>query len=170
MSLNYIDIVQNFEVNPDSCDNPGHYESYIKHSAILDYKQGLGTTHLFIQESDDNTKILMGYLTLRASSLIKEMGEASKFGFPALEIAELAVSKDFERKGIGTDMVKYAISKAIELCENEISVKYVVLCADPRAIDFYKKIGFSPISSTNDIPREHANLKCFPMCLSIKSF
>ena len=39
-----------------------------------------------------------------------ETGENYKLGFPALEIAELAVDQNYEGKGLGTDMVKFAIN------------------------------------------------------------
>lgn len=169
----YMDLTQKFKVNPESCDNPHHYENYIQQTALLDSYQGMGTTHIFIDENDEtHEKNIMGYITLRASSLIKEMGESSKFGHPALEIAELAVDKRYERQHVGTDMVKFAVSIAEELNNSLISVKYIVLCADPKAVAFYsgKALNFSSLRTMEDIPREHSNMQCVPMYLKIMSY
>jgi len=58
-----------FQVNPDSCGNNEHYENYIKFSALTDKRYGLGTTHALIGE-EDGKLILLGFITLRSSSLI----------------------------------------------------------------------------------------------------
>ena len=115
MTEQYIDIARSFKVNPDSCDNPNHYETYIVQDCFSDYKQGMGVTHAFIFENEDTgEKKIAGYITLRASSLIGDMDDY-KAGYPALEISELAVDCMFEGTGLGTDMVKTAIAEAVGL-------------------------------------------------------
>lgn len=171
MSKEFINLATTFQVNPKSCDNPKHYENYIRYQAIMELKQGIGVTHIFIDEDEvTQEKRMMGYVTLRCSSLIKDVGESSRFGLPALEISELAVSKDYERQHIGTDMVKYAISVAMDLSINLLGIQYLVLCADPKAENFYstEALGLNRIRNIEDIPREHTNLKCVPMYLKLK--
>lgn len=172
MSSDYAEIAQNFKVNPKHCDNPGHYESFIRQDCFTDHKQGMGVTHVFVDE-DEKTgeKLIAGYITLRCSSLIMESGENYKLGYPALEIAELAVDQNYERIGLGTDMVKFAINEAIELNTSIIGIQYVILCADIAAVDFYnKKLGFASIGRYKEIPREHRNSTCEPMMLKIANY
>lgn len=161
-------LVKTFSVNDEKCKNPNHYNDYLGQNALLDMEQGLGVTYLFINQ-DDQTKEeqIMGYISLRMSSLIKDMGAAKKFGYPALEIAELAVDKKYAGQHIGTDMILDAINIANEL--NDISsIKYLILCADPEAESFYEKIDFAKLRSMEEIPRELCNMTCTPMYLKLR--
>lgn len=62
-------------------------------------------------------------------------------------------------------MVLDAINIVNEL--NKIaSIKYLVLCADPQAKEFYEKIEFEKMNTElEEIPREHSNI---PFFLNIK--
>lgn len=127
-----------FFANPDKCSNPQFFEDYLKFNSLNDLKSGQGTTYLYIDDIKPGERKIMGYITLRSSSFIKDLGESKKFGFAALEIAELAVSKDYSGQGIGTDMVLDAINIANEI--NELaSIKYIVLCAEKQPSHFTKE-------------------------------
>ena len=60
MTEQYIDIARGFKVNPDSCDNPNHYESYIVQDCFSDYIQGMGVTHAFVFGNKDTGEKKMG--------------------------------------------------------------------------------------------------------------
>lgn len=168
MTTQYSEIARKFRVNPEHCDNPEHYETYITQDCFADHSQGMGVTHAFVSENDENgEKTIAGYITLRASSLTMDMDDY-KSGYPALEISELAVACNFEGIGLGTDMVKTAIAEAMSLNDTTIGFRFVVLCADPAAVGFYSKLGFSKIPLYQEIPREHRNKNCVPMMLKIK--
>ncbi len=159
----------NFRVDDSRCQNPEHYYNYLTLQALTDQNDGLGETYLYIEHDDDTeAENIMGYITLRASSFIKDMGETKKFGYPALEIAELAVDKRYVGQHVGTDMVLDAINIANEL-NDIISIKYVVLCADPQAEGFYKKLEFVKMQDVwEEVPREHSNITCVPMYLKLR--
>lgn len=138
--------------------------------SITDHKQGMGVTHVFVDEDEETKeKKIAGYITLRSSSLIMDSGENYKLGYPALEISELAVDCNYERQNLGTDMVKFAINEAVELNEETVGVQYVILCADPKAVGFYSnaKLGFKELSMYKQIPREYRNKDCIPMVLKV---
>ncbi|WP_099467729.1 GNAT family N-acetyltransferase [Konateibacter massiliensis] len=163
-----IELAWAFKVSEDMCDNPQHYEDYLKYNALLDLNNGHGVTYLFIEADDSNNEKIIGYITLRMSSLIKDVDGCKKHGYPALEISELAVHKEYVNNKIGTIMVMSAINTANEL--NEVSsVKYIVLCADPKAEGFYKKLKFDCINNCfEEIPREHFNENCVPMYMKLR--
>jgi predicted GNAT family N-acyltransferase len=56
------------------------------------------------------------------------------------KIERIAVKKEYRRKGIGTDLVRYAL----EQIEKE-RLKNVYLHAQTTAEDFYRKLGFQPV-------------------------
>ena len=170
MSADYAEIARSFSVNPKHCDNPEHYETFIRQDCFTDHLQGMGVTHVFVDENEQtHERAIAGYITLRCSSLVMDVGERYKLGFPALEIAELAVDQKYEGQGLGTDMVKFAINEAVELNNAKIGIQYVILCADIAAVGFYSnsELNFNPIRQMQEIPREHRNSKCEPMMLKI---
>lgn len=162
---NNFGLVWGFQVNPSSCGNHEHYENYIRFMALDDRRMGKGTTHVFIRNSDSGDELL-GYITLRATSYTKIV-ENTICGNPALEIFELAVSKNAERQKIGSELVKFALATAYELNLTSIGVQYVTLCADEKAVPFYKTFGFERIDEQGEIPREQWNIDCVPMILKM---
>ena len=48
-----------------------------------------------------NSKAIVGFITLRTSSLISENGDKTT-GHSAIEIAKIAINKPYERQGYGT--------------------------------------------------------------------
>lgn len=172
MIPDYMGLARNFHVNPNSCDNPDHYKSYIMFDSISDQKLGNGTTHALIEFDGKTPTSMLGYITLRASSFLMDDGDGHELGDGALEISELAVDQNFERQGVGTFLVKSAIVEADELNENHLGIKYVLLCADPAAEKFYSKeaLGFKRISDfyqMNTMPYENWNTGCIPMAIKL---
>ncbi len=159
----------NFRVNPESCNNPTHYEEYLKFNALTDQRCGLAVTHVLV-EDDDTTrqKKIAGFIALKATSLVKEYEEYNE-GHPALEIAELAIDKEYERHGFGTLLVQFAITTAASLNDNHLGIEYVVLCADPEAVEFYTKapLDFKKLEDYYNLPREGWNQNCIPLLVKI---
>ena len=136
--------------------------------ALAEKQEGLNTTHLFISEDDTGEEFICGYITLKATALIRE-DDGIKLGFPALEISELAVDKRDERQGLGTTMVKFAFVFAEDLRDTSLGIQYITLCADPNAVSFYEReeFGFAKVQDYDDIPREGWNKTCTPMFVKI---
>lgn len=165
-SASYAGLAWKFQVNPKSCGNYLHYEEYIRLNAITDNASGRATTHVFIREIEGR-ETLLGYITLRAASYI-EILEEQTYGYPALEIFELAVHKDYEGCGIGSKLIKFAFAKAYELNKEHIGIQYITLCADENAVSFYKdKWKFGRIDEYGKIPRDNWNVNCIPMFIKL---
>lgn len=155
-----------FHVSPDSCDNPEHYEQYIRFMANTDKREGMGVTHMLV---DEEAERMAGFLALRLSSLFYVGEDGNAIGNPALEIAELAVDKDYERRGCGTILVDLAMYLGDVLRTEYAGVKYLLACADPAAVGFYKKKGFHEARELYEVPRDGSNNNCIPMYLKLPS-
>lgn len=164
MNSDYSGLAWKFHVSPDSCENPGHYEQYIRLVAVDDRNTGMGTTHILV---DEDAQELIGYITLRATSLVSENERGNKIVHPSLEIAELAVSQKYAGKGFGTILVQLAILIADDLREELVGVRYVVLCADPKAVAFYEKLKFVKVSDIYDVLRDGSNDNCEAMFIEL---
>ena len=153
-----------FQVSPLSCGNHEHYEEYIRLIALSDRAIGMGTTHVLLVE-ENGTEDIAGFVTLKASSIVNE-SDGTLYGTPAIEITELAVSGKHERNGYGSELLDYAISLALNVNEN-IAVKHITLCSDPKSVGFYEKYGFQKLSHSLVIPSEGWNENCVPMYLTL---
>lgn len=161
----YAGLAWSFEVNPASCGNHSHYEWYIRTTAIADHISGKGVTYVFIRRNQSESKIL-GFITLRATAYTK-IFENSMLGYPAMEIFELAVDKDYEGQHIGSELVKFALATAYELRANVLGIQYITLCADAQAVPFYEKFHFARVDNQGEIPREQWNVDCIPMVVKL---
>ena len=121
----------------------------------------------FVFLSKDNKHIL-GYITLRANSFIHKY-ERGLEGEPSMEILELAVSKEYERQGIGTALFQFAVTLAADVTNNYMGVRYLLVCADPPAVGFYSKMGLSKVEEYGQIPRDGWNDNCVPMFVKLPS-
>lgn len=156
-----------FYVNPDSCENPEHFESYIRYDALGDYRSGMATTHVMVEYEvqEDETEAFIGicgFISLKATALITSDNE-SIVGDPAIEIAELAVNKNYEKENNGRALLEYAVNLCDEL-RDTIGAKYLLVCAAKKAVEFYKHI--LPFGNAEDyyiIPREIWNEDCIPL-------
>ena len=157
-------LASDFHVSPNSCENPEYYEEYIKLNAIGDHQKGMGVTHVLL---DEEQKRLLGFITLRATSLVSEGYDGVKNVHPALEIAELAVEEKFERQGVGTTLLALAIDIADELRSNMVGIRHIVVCADKAAVGFYQKFGFGKLSSLYEVLHDGWNDLCEPLCITL---
>jgi ribosomal protein S18 acetylase RimI-like enzyme len=165
MKQEYIGLAWDFHVNPDSCENPSHYEQYLKLSSITDNKTGFSKTHVYIEETEDKQRII-GFISLRCTSvLIKD--ETIINGHSALEIYELAVQMGYERQGVGTALIDLALSKSEEINTRFAGVEYLTLYSDPKSVGFYVGQNFDPISNMYILPKAIGNANCVPMIMKL---
>ena len=175
MTSEYTGLAWKFHVNPASCDNPSHYEFFLRLDALADQASGRGVTHLLIDINDDSDEIsdqsnIAGFVTLRATSIISS-SDGNIFVKPSLEIAELAVDQQYERRGVGTMLIDIVILMATQLNDSIIGIQNIILCADPKAVGFYEnpRINFGRLENHYDLPREGWNDDCIPMYIKLNS-
>lgn len=125
----------------------------------------MGVTHVLCEYADDVPVKLWGYISMKATSVISEE-ENGHSGKPAIEISELAVDKTVSRRGVGTELIHYALA-TINLIRKQIGVRFVTVYADAMAVGFYEKVGFTKLSTLYDLPTEDWNADCIPMCILI---
>ena len=162
MGQEYAGLAWQFHVSPSSCGNPDFYDSYIRFSAVADMTDGNSVTHVLI-DRDENK--MAAYFALRVCSMCFTGTDGKQIGLPALEIAEIAIAGEYERKGIGSFIISSVIAIAKDIRENAAGVKYIVACADPAAIGFYKKQGFNVAGDVYELPRDGSNNNCIPAYL-----
>jgi N-acetylglutamate synthase-like GNAT family acetyltransferase len=173
--MRYFDLMSNeysplaFDFRSDDRIDKDYFKDFLVYNAIIDKQQGFGTTHLFIDE-DEKTgkKKILGYYTLRCSSLIISSEGNKKIGEPALEIAEFAVQNELKRTGIGSIMMHNIFAAAMDLNKEMLGIKHLVLCSVKDAESFYReKFEFKPIACDELIPSELRNIDCISMSVRL---
>jgi GNAT superfamily N-acetyltransferase len=95
---------------------------------------------------------IVGYVSLLADSIalhitVREWYKINKNitvqQVPALKIGRLGTENTFQRRKIGTALVKYAVGVAFRM-NNELGVgcRFITVDSDPAAVPFYQKLGF----------------------------
>ena len=133
-------------------------DSFIKAEAYQEQENGLNTTHLLI---DEETNKIAAYVSLCNDSIRLDFSEHDKMGYsyttiPSLKIARLAVSTDYQHRGIGRLLIQFSVYIGIQLRKLS-GVAFVTLDCFKHRLSFYRSFGFvenviQPITLPYDTP------------------
>ncbi|HEY5039013.1 MAG TPA: GNAT family N-acetyltransferase [bacterium] len=105
------------------------------------------------ETSAQGDRKVLGFYTLVASEIdaktipTTHSKNLPRYPVPAVRIGRLAVDKHHQGQGIGEDLLWDALDKANRLSE-EVGIYAVVVDAkDEKAVQFYHKYGFVPLSN-----------------------
>jgi hypothetical protein len=120
------------------------FEWYNTAENMRDYNESHFATHQILAEIEDKNSIMyvaiidseiIGYAKLKSSETPKELDNST-----GIEIERLYVKKEFHNKKAGLALMNTCIEKAKE--KNVDLIWLGVWEQNPRAINFYTKIGF----------------------------
>lgn len=124
---------------------------FLVEDALANQEKGISLTFLWFYR---NTFI--AYITLLADSInlnadLKEVFRGKGINYkslPALKIGRLCVDNKFLKKGVGTEMIWFAIKQAMGIGKNNAGCRFITIDVkrnpdvNKDAIHFYKKLGF----------------------------
>ena len=120
--------------------------------APYDQDAHMGRTYVFVYK-----KQVVGYIVLAMAQLSKakqgDLGIDTYGDIPALLISHLATHKKYERRGIGRNMVSWAIRYA-KTVSKRIGCRVVLVKAEKDVTEFYEKSGF--VYATTKTENENA--------------
>ncbi len=131
------------------CGQPG-LNKYLSSYAKQNEEIGYGRTFVLLEE-----EAIVGYYTLATAQIsFEEMPEnltkrLPHYPAPAIRIARLAVSKDKQSQGYGSQLLKTAF-KRILLASISAGIAFVLVDAKESAVGFYKRFGFIQIPNTEN--------------------
>ncbi len=117
---------------------------FIKNDAFVYQEKKIATTILFFYE--DN---LIGFLSVAADSLRLNLDEKESYAIhqkkledvPAVKLARLAVDQNYQKQGVGTNILKWCVGYALE-CSDKIAIRFITVDAYPEKVNFYQKFNF----------------------------
>lgn len=114
-----------------------------RYAASNQFSEHIGVTYLAIE---DNGRIL-GYVTIAGGTIGADSFPSTRrkrlprYPLPVLRLARLAVSKEAQKKGVGTTLIRYVFAQALEQSA-KVGCIGVVVDAKPGTIPFYERLGF----------------------------
>jgi hypothetical protein len=120
------------------------FEWYNTAENMRDYNESHFATHQILAEIEDANSIMyvalvgdkiIGYAKLKSSETPEELGKLS-----SIEIERLYVKKEFHDKKVGLALMNTCLEKAKE--KNVDVIWLGVWEQNPKAINFYTKVGF----------------------------
>ncbi len=117
---------------------------FIKDDAFIYLEKKIATTIVFFYQEN-----LIGFLSVAADSLKLNFDEKEKSDIhhkrledvPAVKLARLAVDKNYQKQGVGTNILKWGIGYALD-CSEMIAIRFITVDAYPDRTDFYQKFQF----------------------------
>lgn len=121
-----------------------------------------GSRTYLLLTSDDR---VAGYFCLSNYALVHEEVKASvrrnmPNPIPATLLGRLAVSSDMQGQGIGSSLLRYAVSLAVKGAEFTNSAVLVTEPIDEGAFNFYRMFGFEPIKTGASMLMLRLNVAC----------
>ncbi len=118
-------------------------DDFLHNEALSEQELGTSTTHLLL---NDEATELIAYISLCADAIRLEMQEREEENMrystsPAIKIARLAVASNYQGKGIGRDLVEFALNTADDMTEY-CGVVFLTLDCYEHRVSFYEHLGF----------------------------
>jgi len=145
-SLQIEPFVETRAVESFDCGNKDLNEFLSTKEVRLYEAEGLGRTYLAYYQGS-----LVAYFTVSFGSLYVEylkswksfsrMAQMKIESIPAVMIGRLAVSLEFQRRGIGRALVRYVAGLALET-KGKMGVRLIILQSKPESMRFYHQCGF----------------------------
>ena len=118
-------------------------EDFLKEEAFEEQEKGLNTTHLFI---DKETGKIAAYVSLCNDSIGLELEERDNMGLsyttvPALKIARLAVTVEYQGMGLGKSLIQFSAYMGRKVKEMS-GLAFLTLDCFEHRVSFYESVGF----------------------------
>lgn len=120
---------------------------FIKHDALPEQNCMLSRTYLFFYEGE-----VIGFVSLSADSVAvrylkagdiarKKGGKAAYSNLPCILIGRLAVVKKLERRGLGTNILNWAIGLITNVVCKSVGCRYITVDPKEESLPLYIKSG-----------------------------
>jgi GNAT superfamily N-acetyltransferase len=122
---------------------------FLKRYALQNLKKNLGVTIVAVGE-ENRSKILGYYTVSMAQVSFKELpeelsGGIPRYPVPAMRIGRLAVDRSAQGMGLGGELLRDALFRALDLSLEVGTCVVLVDAIDAQAKRFYEKYGFIPL-------------------------
>jgi len=121
---------------------------YLRTMASQHSRKGISRTYILTEEK--NKTLILGYVTITACEIKSDtLPDQFSKKYPLIisgaKIGRLAVSKPYQKQGLGEQLLIYAMHQTI-IVHNAVGLCGMIVDAkDDKAKEYYKKYGFIPL-------------------------
>lgn len=116
-------------------------------------------------------RALVGYYTLKNTSLLFKPDSRKLRGIPAIEITYLAIDKRYQKQGYGSTILQNIIYETFRYSEEFSEVNAIVVSSLKDKVHFYEKNKFVKFTEIFDLPydscREVTEQMFLNMCMEL---
>lgn len=130
---------ENFDCGNDALND------FLRRRAGQQQRRGFGKTYVVLA---DNGADVIGFVTVSVGQVearaLPSQLKLPRHPAPMLRIGRLAVDKRAQGKGMGRELLAFALHLALEFAERVGLYAVVVDAKDAQAADFYRRLHFEP--------------------------
>ena len=125
---------------------------FLKHYALQNLKKNINVT--LVAVSVDNPKKILGYYSVSMAQVNFENPPADlakgipRYPVPATRIGRLAVDRAAQGAGLGGELLRHALYRALDLSQEVGTFVVLVDAIDENAKRFYERYGFVSLVSS----------------------
>ena len=122
------------------------------------HAEAANTGRTFVWTRPDSLQVV-AYFTLaahllRRAEIRKRVGRGSPDAIPAILLARLALDRSLQGQGLGGQLLRDALERAVEASERAAARLVVVDAIDDQAFAFYQHFGFDAIPGSRRLVRK----------------
>lgn len=141
---------------------------FLRNDALNEKYEGWNQTYVATIKGNNQ---VVGFFSIATDSFkvkptIKNEQGKPYYQVPATKIARIAVDKNYQNKGLGSFMIRYAIGFIIEQIAKNAGCRYITLDSYPQRVEWYKKNFFF---KENTMIKENKN-NFVNLILDLKTF
>ena len=129
-------------------------KSFLRHEAKKLHQENLAKTFVLGEEGD--SRIWAYVTTLCTQVSVQQFDDnAAVDGFrykdyPAIKLARLAVDKELQGQGAGSQLIDFVIGLAVDHVMPNTGCRFLIVDAKAQSVSYYEKKGFSKIGTAID--------------------
>ena len=137
-------------------------KTYLRKSAHKFHRTDIAKTYVFVPEDEEPPRI-WGYISLTCSQVslddkyfTDDCTEANRYeALPAVKIVRLAVDKELKGRGLGQQLVDFAVWRASDSIMPNVGCRFLMADAKKSAVSFYEKVGFTLLDTLENKRSRH---------------
>ena len=148
--LDTTDAVNKFEIEREN----DALRAFLKKSAANFHSNNIAKTYVAVENTSNRIR---SYVSILLSEIKKEYAniedcpEASRYNYPAIKIARLATDRNYEGRGIGSDLISFVAGLSITQVMPFAGCRFLILDANRAKVDFYKNRGFVMVENDENL-------------------
>ena len=141
------DLIGDFDCSQFDCGDDDEVTSFLRIEAANEHRMNLNRTQILHYPGDLR---VLGFITMSMGQVGIKFGGLPDHPVGCVHVAYLGIQKEHHGKGWGSQLVDFAINKAVKL-SSELGCRGVGLNCRDKRLSWYEEQGFQRYGGTTDM-------------------